>query len=330
MSSKYPEKLSSLVSSLNLIPYFQAHPERTVFEAARDLGREPQEVLADLSRLHTSGVGTNPEELFDLTYSFTNVEIHQDQGLSKALRLTPTEAGTLLLTLESLENAPGLIDHDTVESTAQKLRTIMDDKAVAVHDSIAETSPGESEVQSFVAEALQEGKRLRCTYWSASSGRSGERTLDPTRLFLRDDDVYLIAWEREVGEHRTFRLDRMSEAMVLNERAEPHSSELTIDGVNPFGFTRRADLLIRTDASWLADYHDITLGDLRADGWVEANMPYGSREWFIRFCIGQADRISVVGPTSLAREVAERAQSGQKGYYDPKGSGDAAKDSHER
>ncbi len=327
MNDDSPEKLSDLVRALNLIPYFQSHPGRTLFEAARDLGREPQELMGDLARLHCTGVGARPEELIDLTYSYTNVQIREDQGVGRVLRLTPTEAGTLLLTLEALEATPGLIDASAVESAAAKLRAIMDDKAAAVYDTISEVDPEESAVQQIVAEALQRRRRLRLTYFSASSNISTTRVVDPAKVIVRDGEPYVIAWEHGSG-HRTFRLDRMTGVELLDDAADPHSEEL--GGKEGFGFTHTAELLIRADATWLAEYHDITLGQDRGDGWVQAVMPYGSRQWLRRFAIAQGDRLTVVRPSSLAQEVAERAEAGLRGYDEPTRSGRIALNTEER
>lgn len=315
-----PEKLHALVQSLNLIPYFESHPGHTVMEAARDLGRDPGEIMADLNRLVCSGVGTWPEELVEMSFDYRKVDITNNQGLDRALRLTPTEAGALLLTLESLETMPGLIDREAVLSAAEKLRSIMDQRAVAIYDSLADDDPEETGPQTVLREAMEAGRRVRFTYRSASSDNERERTVDPVRIFVHGGETYLAAWEEELGEHRNFRADRMRDMVVLDEPAEPHRREFTFDSSDPFAFatvTKRAELLIRGDATWLADYYPITLGDDRGDGWVHADMPVGSREWFVRFTIGQADRLMVVGPNTLTEAVRRRAESALTAYDQP-------------
>ena len=103
-----PEKLAALVQSLNLVPYFKAHPDRSIFEAAKDLGLTPDELVRALGRLHCSGISSQTQDLIDLSYELTTgVVIHDDQGMDSSLRLTPTEAGALLLTVEVLETMPG-------------------------------------------------------------------------------------------------------------------------------------------------------------------------------------------------------------------------------
>ncbi|GAB2514889.1 hypothetical protein CATRI_06525 [Corynebacterium atrinae] len=312
-----PAKLDNLVRSLNLLPYFQAHPDRTIMEAAKDLGREPGEILADLHRLTCTGVGSWPEELVDLTADYRAVMINNSQGMDRALRLTPTEAGALLLTLESLEAMPGLTDREAVLSAAAKLRGILAPKAVAVYDSLATDDPAETQPQELMRRALDTGRRVRFTYYSASADTSTVRTVDPVRIFVNAGETYLTAWEESSGRHKHYRADRMSHVDVLDEAAAPHLDQMPFDAHDPFGFRaveEKAVLAVEPDATWLADYYPLTLGEELVDGRVEATMPVGSREWFIRFVLGQSDRLAVIGPESLVAAVHQRALVGLGAY----------------
>ncbi|WIM69733.1 helix-turn-helix transcriptional regulator [Corynebacterium suedekumii] len=312
-----PAKIDTLVRSLNLIPYFQSHPDRTVMEAAKDLGRDPGELLADLHRLSLCGVGSWPEELVDLTADYREVRITNSQGMDRALRLTPTEAGALLLTLESLEGIPGLTDREAVVSAAAKLRSILDPRAVAIFDSLATDDPAESTAQVILREAMQSDRRVRFTYRSASSDTETVRTVDPVRIFVNGGETYLAGWEEASGRHKNFRADRMSDMTVLDEQATPHLDRMPFDADDPFSFrtvAEHAHLLVRADATWLADYYPLELGQDRGDGMVEARMPVGSAEWFIRFVIGQSDRLTVTAPADLVEQVRHRAEAGLTAY----------------
>ena len=312
-----PEKLHALVQSLNLIPYFESHPGRTLMEAARDLGREPGEIMADLNRLICSGVGVWPEELVEMSFDYQRVDITNNQGLDRALRLTPTEAAALLLTLESAEATPGLRDRAAVVSAADKLRAIMDQRAVAVYDSFSDDLAEETGPQVVLREAMEAGRRVRLLYRSASSGTPRWRTVDPVRIFVHGGETYLSAWDRQAGGHRNFRADRMRAVEMCDEAADIHHDVGEFDAADPFGFesvTERARLLVRPDATWLADYHPMVLGGTDATGWVVATMPVGSREWFIRFVLGQADRLRVSAPALLVEALHGQAKSAMATY----------------
>lgn len=302
------DRMSDLVRALNLIPYFRSHPDHSLFEAAKDLGLEHRQIVADLQRLHTSGVGTHTEELIDLTFNAnrTSVTITEDQGMTTPLRLTATEAGALLLVLESLESQ--LVEKEAAVSAAAKIRAHMAERTAGIFD-----AQPDAEDPDLVAvnDALARGRRLSFEYWAASSDEVSRRTVDPARLFLHEGASYLAAWDPERGAHRNFRIDRIRDARVLDDPSEPHLRQLPED---PFAFTREAEILIRADAAWLSEYHRMKLGHARSDGWVSATMPFGSEEWLIRFCLSHGDRIRLVQPEELSRRVAQRVTSALAGY----------------
>lgn len=307
-----PEKLAALVRALNLIPYLHQHPQATPMEIARDLGHTPAEVMEDLRRLQMSGVGSGPGELIDLAAEWTGVTVIDDQGLNTPLRLTPTEANALLLTLESLETMPGLIDQHAVNSAAQKLRDVVRSAGVPDAEHPQTTGP-----EAIVSQALAQRRMLEVTYHSATSDTVRPRTVSPLGLFHRDGNTYLSAFED--GAAKTFRLDRIQDAQLLDAPSTP-APHMDYDADDPFGFRQAnvAELLIRTEATWLADYWQIEFVDTAnhdpSSGWVAATMPYGNDDWLIRFCLSQADRVRVVSPPAVTRELAARGATALERY----------------
>ncbi|WKD57681.1 hypothetical protein CAPI_05655 [Corynebacterium capitovis DSM 44611] len=302
-----PKKLEGLVRSLNLIPYLRTHTAATPMEIARDLGSTHQQVMDDLSRLSLSGVGRGPGELIDLVASWTGITLIDDQGLNRPLRLTPTEANALLLTLESLETMPGLVDTKAVTSAAEKIRKVVAGSGVS--DAVHPAEPGPA---AAVAEAVAVKHKLELVYYSASSDTTSTRRVTPVNLFHRDSETYLRAVEDDVV--KTFRLDRVRAATVLDAPAPPEviSRAGGFDARDPFGFSdaARARVEVRREATWLADYWEIDL-EVSAparEGWVSAEIPYGTVEWLIRFCLAQADRVVLRHPADVAEEVARRAR----------------------
>lgn len=311
------EKLQALVRSLNLIPYLRSHPNATAFEIAADLGTTPEDIKDAFLRLFCTGVGRNTEDLIDLSFSFRDgITVYNDQGLNQALRLTPTEAGALLITLESLEHMPGLVDPHAVVGAAAKIRGIMDEKTAAIYDSMARVNPEESRVQAAVGKAVDEQRRLRFGYWAATTNESRTRVVDPARIFIYDSEPYLVGWEEDRKGHRCFRLDRISDAELLEERANPRLQQLDFVPEDPFGFNRaeRAEVLVHPEATWLADYYDIELGGPSDSGWIAATMPMGSPEWFVRFALGQADRMRVTAPDAVVEAIAQRKERALEVY----------------
>ncbi|WPF67186.1 MULTISPECIES: WYL domain-containing protein [unclassified Corynebacterium] len=289
-------RVEELARVLNLIPYFEAHPGRSVFEAARDLGRTPPEIMADLNRLFCCGLpGLMPDNLVDMVHSYTSVRITNNQGLDRALRLSAAEASVLLMMLESLENQPGLVDAASVRSAATKLRAITG--ASAIFDSTPQQE--DSQVGEAIRRAIEDNKQLRFMYASASSDTERLREVTPLRVVMDSGHQYLSAWEEG---HRTFRLDRMSGPEVVDKPgAAPADVGFSFD------LDRQARLEVHRDAAWLAEYYPISLEGNPQGEWIAATMPYGSTEWLVRFALSNADRLRIISPSQVSSQVSLRA-----------------------
>ncbi|QTH58825.1 WYL domain-containing protein [Corynebacterium hindlerae] len=311
------ERLADLVRMLNLLPYFEAHPERSVMEAARDLGREPQEIMDDLNRLWCCGLpGLMPGDLVDLQHSYQRVRVDNAQGMNKPLRLTTTEAAALLLSLENLESTPGLVDNSAVTSAAAKLRDIMGEQASPVADAVAE--PGQNVVIDVIRGSMDQKRQLAFEYFSQTTFTAFERRASVAQVFTSDGNTYVRAWDHDVNEHRTFRVDRMSQVVMLDEPAQPHSEALKFSSKHPFSFGRaEAEILVAKDFAWIADYVPITMGEEVDEHWVRGAMPIGSEEWLIRFVVASAGQVKITAPTHLVQAVAQRAVAGLKAYNEP-------------
>lgn len=323
MAKRGSEKLAGLVRMLNLLPYFEAHPGRTVMEAAKDLGRTPQEIMDDLNRLWCCGLpGLLPGDLVEMSPSYTGVKIFDTKGLDRPLRLTQTEAGALLLALENLEQVPGLAQRTAVHSAAAKLRGIMDAKAVAVYDSAVD---GESVTGSDGADAVLDAIRLGVEtqrevsfeYYSRNTEATSSRVISVALLFNSDEHTYVVGWDRDRQAHRTFRVDGMSHVEVLDCPASPHVDELKFNPDAPFALDNaavQAELLVHPNAEWLADYVPIRLGDHHEGPWRAATINIGSQLWFSRFILEQGGEVLVSAPDTLANTVVDQARLGLAAY----------------
>lgn len=293
-----------LVRLLNLLPYITRHQGKSLMEIARDLGSSVDEVRDDLNRLLLSGVGRGPGEMFDLEHTWRGVTVLDDQGLTAPLHLKPTEAHALLLLLESLETLPGLVNVDAVRSAADKIRRVNRKRGVADVDQVG----GLGSVAQEIRQAIDAGKQLELRYYSASSDRVTERTVSPVGVFQRDEQAYLQALDGD--RVKSFRLDRIREVRQGEGDAEASISVAPLDPDNPFGLADAplAQLLVRSDATWMADYWELEIDEVGGTGaWVPATFRFGSEDWLVRFCLAHADRLRLVEPESLVDTVRERS-----------------------
>lgn len=75
--------------------------------------------------------------------------------------------------------------------------------------SVPECGPSaDADVLALVASACRDGERLRFDY-ERYDGTSSRRVVEPHRLVFREQRWYLVAWDNEREDWRTFRVDRM-------------------------------------------------------------------------------------------------------------------------
>lgn len=292
-------------------------------EAARDLGQPPTQIMEDLNRLWMCGLpGLLPGDLVELEHDFKQVKIYNAQGMDKPLRLTPTEAGVLLLTLESLESLPGIAQQDAVVTAAQKLRVLMGEHATTVFDSTGEDLGVET--LSTIREAMDQHKQVSFQYHSHKSDNTSIRNVSPGHIFTHEGETYIKAWEQEAADWRTFRLDRIHDIILLDVAAVRPRKGLKVSTADPFEFAKASDIvtfLLREDAMWLANYMAMYIAtdaephhDSSGSRWYTVVFPLLSREWFIRFAIGHAEHLKVIAPKDLKKCINQKAINGLSAY----------------
>src|SRR5690625_7687919 len=101
----------------------------------------------------------------------------------------------------------------------------------------------------------------------------------------------------------------MRDVEVLEIDSTPKSASTEIDPTDPFGFDSRdkATIFLHETASWLADYHDISLAETARNGWIEGSMPIGRQSCFVGFALSIADRHRGTTPASITVAIAENA-----------------------
>ncbi len=65
--------------------------------------------------------------------------------------------------------------------------------------------------------AIQSGKGLAISYWSAGRGALTHREISPYRLERRGRTLYLVAYCHQAGDERVFRLDRIRKLAVIDD-----------------------------------------------------------------------------------------------------------------
>ena len=299
---------------LALVPYLQARPGIAVAEAAADFGVTESQLRRDLTLLWMCGLpGHGPGDLIDISFEGETVSVIFDAGMSRPLRLTAEEALALVVALRTLSETPGLADSDAVQRALAKIEAAaggaVDDSTVAVeldHD---------QRLLPLLQSAIDKQCAVRIRYYSASRDETGERTVDPLRLFEADGRDYLEAWCRQAEGMRVFRIDRIEDAQVLDEPAavpaDVQLRDLSEGVFQPASEHLLVDLRLGRAYAWVADYYAAEEVHDNGDH-VRMSLRVADPGWVRALVLGSAGQVEVLSPDWLAdgiRGEAERALS---------------------
>jgi proteasome accessory factor C len=302
-----------------------------VADAAADFGVGEAQLRRDLELLWMCGLpGYGPGDLVDLSFEGDTVTVTFDAGMRRPLRLSGAEAAALAVALRALADAPGMVDADAVQRALAKIEDAAGragattavpgepgTEGAAGLDVGLGRAPGGAE--DAVRRAVETGRALRLTYYSASRDAVGRRVVDPMRLLLVDASAYLEAWCRRAEGVRLFRLDRVDDAEVLDEPSAPPPGAVGREGsgedlLRPDDGAHVAALLLHPDARWVAEYYPVESLHAADDGSARITMRYGDRDWMVRLLLGLGDAVDVLAPPDLVDARRARAREALAAY----------------
>ncbi|MQA08806.1 MAG: WYL domain-containing protein [Pseudonocardiaceae bacterium] len=299
---------------LALVPYLLARPGIPIDEAATDLGVSSRQLRKDLELLWMCGLpGYGPGDLIDLSFDGDTVMVTYDAGMRRPLRLTGAEATALLVALRALANTPGVLDAEAVHRAIAKIETAAGEAepaGVVVGPGLREADRTAA-MREQVQDGLRRNRALWLRYYTASRDQVSERTVDPMRMLIVEGRGYLEAWCRRADGVRLFRLDRIDDVRVLGEPAEPppqaEPTDVSAGVFRPDAQAGAAELRLRPDARWVAEYYPVDESEELDDGLLRVRMRYSDESWMVRLLLGLGGDVLVDRPVELAETVRSRA-----------------------
>ena len=310
-----------MIRLLALVPYLTARPDGVrLAEAARDFGVSERQLRGDLELLWMCGLpGYGPGDLIDLAFDGDHVQVTFTAGMVRPLRLTTDEAVALVVALRTLLDLPGLVERDAV---ARALAKVSEAAGSAVDQAapVAVSVDAGEQALTVVRKALERRRALHLQYYVPSRDERTERTVDPMRLLLVDGKWYLEAWCRLAEGVRLFRLDRVDDVTILDERAAPpaEAHERNIDnGVyQPEPGSPALRLRLDRGARWVADYYPVEAVTAVDDppGGLAVTLRTADLGWARRLVASLGGAAVVDEPAELATRVAADARAALDRY----------------
>ncbi len=310
---------------LTLVPYLREHDGVSMSEAAASFGISTERLRDDLNVLWMCGLpGLAPGDLIEIDMDAVDGEgtIHLTNAdyLTRPLRLTADEALALVLALRTVRELTGRDERAAVDRALAKLEAVAGDRVAAAERASVSVTSAAEEIQAGVNQALREGRRLQLVYDVASRAETTRRDVDPLRVFVADGYGYLDAWCYLAGGLRSFRLDRIAAAEILDVPAldaSQHGIELRDLAGGWFEALRDADLVtvaLAPAAAWVAEYYPMESVTPAADGGLTVSLRVTDPAWLRALLLRLGGDARVLAPTGAGDSAVEAAQESLDQY----------------
>jgi proteasome accessory factor C len=304
---------------LALVPWLMAHPGSHVADVAREFEVTEAQLRKDLDLLWMCGLpGYGPGDLIDIDWHGDRVTLSNADEIARPLRLTPEEALALIAALRVLSDVPGIVERGSIDRVLAKLEAAAGTRTAADRVVAAPTPTADAGVVTTVTDGLARGRRLHLRYLVPARDEATERDVDPVRLFNADGNVYLSGWCHRCEDVRTFRLDRVLEAKVLDDPVdipdETRRRALDAGLFTPSAEDRLVTFSLDPAARWVADYYPCESVEERGDGGLIVQLRVHDDAWVRRVALGLAGMGRVTDPPELAQEVRNVANAALAAY----------------
>jgi proteasome accessory factor C len=325
-----------------MVPWIVAQDGPTLEAVSERFGLSERELLGELNLLFMCGVYPyTPDSLIEVDVVDGRVWVRYADWFRRPLRLTPPEGLALVAAARAMARlsgaapssdgagagpgrmgAPGANPEvgaatagapaadgyrrpDPLARAAAKLESVLG----AGTDDALEVELGDArpEVMAVLRQAVAERRKVRMDYYSFGRDETGERVVQPWRLFSSEGHWYLLAWCETVGGKRLFRVDRARQAELLGDRFDPPPDVGTVPLYEASPDDPVVVLDLTPGARWVAErYPNEEVTDL-GEGHLRIRLRVSSKAWLERLLLRAGPDVTVVsGAEGLAAAAARR------------------------
>ena len=169
-----------------------------------------------------------------------------------------------------------------------------------------------------LAQACDNHQRALFSY-RAHDGRASERRVEPHRLVATDRRWYLVAFDLEREDWRTFRVDRISAVRVPGHTFVPRPlsdpARLVAEGITTSHYTHKAVVSVRAPIEAVAHVIAPHTGVLESEGdTTKVELGIDDFEWLAGYFIGLGLDFEVREPVALRAYMARLGERLQRAH----------------
>ena len=325
---------------LMLVPWLVQNPGVTAQQAAAEFGVSRAQIERDLNLLIVCGLpGGQHGDLIDIQFwadeggedhdaageagavpADGSIHVLDAQTLTRPMALLPDEAVSLLVGLSLLRELPGGIDRDLIDQVVAKLQDVAGEAADRPA-TIRIDAPGperSAHVRDVLDDALQRGRRVRLTYLVPTRDEVTERVVEPQQVLLTHGHVYLRAWCLLADGERTFRVDRILDATLLDEPVTPDHvltrPDLPVGLLSGDVELPLVTLELTPAGRWIADYASVASVTELPGGGLRVDVRVADDRWIERLVLQAGGQARVVAPAEIAERIVARTEQALASY----------------
>jgi proteasome accessory factor BC len=229
-------------------------------------------------------------------------------NFARPARLLPLEAKALVAAIDLIgEHLP----EGSLSSARQKIVDALGQDPAQEGLQITTAKGDDSEIARVVSGAIAEHRLLAIEHYKEELDEFTERRIEPYKLMNGQEGWYVHAWDPDKDDTRSFRLDRIRSATVLDESFEPRPGiEPDIHGWPQTGEVadaRLARVWMAPDRARWAREDKRVVAEL-ADDAVIVELPYAGHRYLARELLKEAGDAVVLEPDDARQAVLEAAE----------------------
>ena len=298
MAKSQTAPLEQTARLLDLVPFLLSHQGISLSDLAKHFKVDEDVITDDLNTLWMCGLpGYTPLELIDLAFDSGFVTIRNAAPLAYVRTMSSSEIVSLALGLDLLrENSLSLAEDQRarIDHLSSALRT-------QIGAQISITPSSETANRTVITRSIAQRLQVEMTYYSAHSDSESKRIVSAYEFFSENGVEYFGAYCHTSKGMRTFRLDRIVSASLVEAVIDIPLEEERKDQKVRVGATVRS--LDRTSAeAFNLAFSELSLGSSVT---LEAFSP----EWLIRGIMAGAGSLVVEEPEPVRNQLRQCVNS---------------------
>jgi proteasome accessory factor BC len=306
-----PERFARLVTLAGILIEAARDARRLhVSELCETLQVSEQELRQDIDVLNVVNFGGGSYVLYAEVQGDT-VEVDPEpygDNFARPARLLPLEAKALVAAIDLIgEHLP----EGSLASARQKIVTALGQDPAEEGLQITTAKGDDSEVARVASSAIARKRLLTIEYYKENEDQFTERTVEPYKLMNGQEGWYIHVFDLEKDAPRSYRLDRIREATVQDEKFEPREGiEPDVHGWPSTGEVPDSQLarvwISPERARWAREDRRV-VQELR-DGSVLVEFPYAGHEYLAREVLKEGGDAVVLEPDDARTAVLNAAE----------------------